>query len=695
MTLNTAFKTLPTNQAITSLSLGLGPDQGSKIFASSHAAMRGLTKKGNDFYKMNLPPNEGSTTVRVHNNSVFIAGRQVIHQYTDGEPAHEPYHLDGAARISAYTIAPIGAGGRPGAQADDASWWPLLGRSDGKIEVLKKGEPYLSLPTEGAVSCLTYHAGSVATMPGNKHAGRVEIIYGTNTGGVAQIYVDDRAARRGWALPASSQGGGGGGDRDTNENAVTAIHTGADLTRDGVPEVVIGRANGTLEVYRTDEMGGVEKIATLAVSPGDALATITSGTLSGAHATDELLVHTRAGRVVVVSAGGLLVPSAAQNKFMDAVDRVKGALAGVQAMKIGQSPGAARPSPGKRPFVGLVGTDTMATKTTTSTHGKKDDHEDLSAMALLRPQDRLKVLQQELKALQTQLDGEKFASGQRGGGGGGGLSGGGVSLTKSSLTLREADGVYDLIVEGPDGMDAIVVHSTTYLEFEDLDDDNVVLIRGGKASTSSSTSTSTITRTRTSTSTSTSTTTGHSSTSPQDGWHAWVRASNRPTMIQISLRPLEGLGGKVSVFPTISGAEGKSPATMCATIPMRPLCYHVPLELEEVDYSRPYSQLVVTGNFSMPQVHTWLGAALSGLPAMPSGLGLGLGGAGGPSPDDGVAPTATVAFQSCLINTILIVRYEGGLCDVKSDNLATLAIVREHLAKYASQSRQQVTYIET
>ena len=177
--------------------------------------------------------------------------------------------------------------------------------------------------------------------------------------------------------------------------------------------------------------------------------------------------------------------------------------------------------------------------------------------------------------------------------------------------------------------------------------DNVVLIRGGKASTSSSTSTSTITRTRTSTSTSTSTTTGHSSTSPQDGWHAWVRASNRPTMIQISLRPLEGLGGKVSVFPTISGAEGKSPATMCATIPMRPLCYHVPLELEEVDYSRPYSQLVVTGNFSMPQVHTWLGAALSGLPAMPSGLGLGLGlgGAGGPSPDDGVAPTATVAFQ--------------------------------------------------
>ena len=82
----------------------------------------------------------------------------------------------------------------------------------------------------------------------------------------------------------------------------------------------------------------------------------------------------------------------------------------------------------------------------------------------------------------------------------------------------------------------------------------------------------------------------------------------------------------MSVFPTISGAEGKYPATMCATIPMRPLCYHVPLELEEVDYSRPYSQLVVTGNFSMPQVHTWLGAALSWLPAMPSGLGLGLGG---------------------------------------------------------------------
>lgn len=39
------------------------------------------------------------------------------------------------------------------------------------------------------------------------------------------------------------------------------IHTQADLTRDGMKEVVIAREGGDLEVYARDDMGQMERIA--------------------------------------------------------------------------------------------------------------------------------------------------------------------------------------------------------------------------------------------------------------------------------------------------------------------------------------------------------------------------------------------------------------------------------------------------
>lgn len=39
------------------------------------------------------------------------------------------------------------------------------------------------------------------------------------------------------------------------------VHTKADLTRDGVPEVVIAREGGDLEIYSRDDMGQMEHIA--------------------------------------------------------------------------------------------------------------------------------------------------------------------------------------------------------------------------------------------------------------------------------------------------------------------------------------------------------------------------------------------------------------------------------------------------
>lgn len=50
------------------------------------------------------------------------------------------------------------------------------------------------------MTALQYNKDSIDTLPGNKHAGRQEVIYGTQSGVVGQVFFDEQAIRRGWVI---------------------------------------------------------------------------------------------------------------------------------------------------------------------------------------------------------------------------------------------------------------------------------------------------------------------------------------------------------------------------------------------------------------------------------------------------------------------------------------------------------------
>lgn len=54
--------------------------------------------------------------------------------------------------------------------------------------------------------------------------------------------------------------------------------------------------------------------------------------------------------------------------------------------------------------------------------------------------------------------------------------------------------------------------------------------------------------------------------------------------------------------------------------------------MEEVDQSRPFSELRMQGNFSILDMHAWIGQAVEGVPRAPSGTA-----------------EATLALRSCLV----------------------------------------------
>ena len=133
---------------------------------------------------------EDVVSARVHDTFVHVCGKQSVQLVNNGNDVHPPKLS--LTRISAFDVAPVAGKGQP--------YWPMLGCADGKIQVLKDGDVYYSAQVEGAVTALVHNREGIETLPGNKHAGRQEVVYGTQTGVVAQMFLDEQAARRGWVI---------------------------------------------------------------------------------------------------------------------------------------------------------------------------------------------------------------------------------------------------------------------------------------------------------------------------------------------------------------------------------------------------------------------------------------------------------------------------------------------------------------
>ena len=303
-TRSSVFKTRLGSDPIASLTLGAGKGQEDKIFVASGATVRGVNKKGKEFFKFSTNLTERIEDVRVDGVDMWATGEYFSNQFSDCADAH---FFASNERIADARVAPV-------VLASEKN--PILACRDRFVRVVQGSELYYEAAVAGAASALhvcerndarrrehrdeaaretvdtrapkpSTHSEKRALPPDFEHASRREVLFGTEQGLCGQLFLDGERVARGWVIDtnASRRAGAGG---------VSAIHAECDLTGDGRADVVIGRDDGSIETYAFDENG--EPALAGLVACGEAVQTLRHGRVTTPF--PEILAHTFSGKVL-------------------------------------------------------------------------------------------------------------------------------------------------------------------------------------------------------------------------------------------------------------------------------------------------------------------------------------------------------------------------------------------------------------
>lgn len=273
-----SFKTLPTNQAVTALALGKGKGQKGKVFVVEGNVVRGMTKKGKEFFSFDTNITEKIEKIAVCETQVWASGEYTHSTFQDSKEKHFFISPD---RINDSDIVPISSIG--------SEYVSVLACQDRVVRVLDGSKVSLEFALGYEVpTCIRYIHDSHD--PLNRHPGGKELIYGTESGVVGQIFLDSESISAGFTIENPAKLG-----------AVTAVFSGIDFTRDGINDIVVGRDDGHVEIYGFDELGGLHQVFRTHLS--QAINGLEGGYITSSTMQD-LVVHTFSGKVIALSLPG-------------------------------------------------------------------------------------------------------------------------------------------------------------------------------------------------------------------------------------------------------------------------------------------------------------------------------------------------------------------------------------------------------
>ncbi|XP_056296172.1 Bardet-Biedl syndrome 7 protein [Pseudoliparis swirei] len=212
------FKTLP-GQKISRMDLGgaAGTPQ-EKIFVCSGSQVRGFTKKGKQFLTFEANLTESINAMHVLGSDLFVCASYIFNHYCDCKDQH--YYLSGD-KINDITCLSSDNLTRP---------VPVLACQDRVLRVLRGSELAYDVEVPGPPSVLELY---------NKDGGE-EILYGTTDGKMGLVQIGEGAAAMKWEI-----------DNDKKKGGILCIDT-FDIMGDGVNDVLVGRDDGTVEVFGFD-----------------------------------------------------------------------------------------------------------------------------------------------------------------------------------------------------------------------------------------------------------------------------------------------------------------------------------------------------------------------------------------------------------------------------------------------------------
>eukprot|EP00744_Colponema_vietnamica_P006664 GILI01009665.1.p1 GENE.GILI01009665.1~~GILI01009665.1.p1 ORF type:complete len:415 (-),score=83.05 GILI01009665.1:103-1239(-) len=139
------------------------------------------------------------------------------------------------------------------------------------------------------------------------------------------------------------------------------------------------------------------------------------------------------------------------------------------------------------------------------------------------------------------------------------------------------------------------------------------------------------------------------------------------TRLEVHFRPLEGHPGEIQAFITPKLVPRTA---QLKTFPVHALCLHQRIAGTEIEWERlPMSTLRLTGAFLARDVHSWMFALLPGVP------------------ESLTTEFGVLYFKNTFVGSYLFIRYSKGEAEFKSENISTLAIIRETVTREATQRK--------
>eukprot|EP00049_Salpingoeca_infusionum_P008121 m.131614 g.131614 ORF g.131614 m.131614 type:complete len:737 (-) comp13921_c0_seq1:109-2319(-) len=250
-----------------------------RIFVSCKREVKGYSKKGKNFFNISTFMTEDIQSMCVRDGHIQVAGEYLYSHYIDNKDKH--YYM-AADVIRGMAAAPLPATLDTDTRLPrDASPLPVLACADSAIRVLDGSDCILSLDTPSPAHCITHFPH-----PDARHG---YFLVGCSNG-FSLIALSRKGAEIVWTMTSPDSA------------AVTAIKA-YDLQGVGVPNVIVGRSDGSVEVFSFEEgpdSTSVEPKLNYRSVCSSAITSIEAGHVSSSTYA-EVVVATFSGNVICFS----------------------------------------------------------------------------------------------------------------------------------------------------------------------------------------------------------------------------------------------------------------------------------------------------------------------------------------------------------------------------------------------------------
>ncbi|XP_038625212.1 Bardet-Biedl syndrome 7 protein isoform X1 [Tachyglossus aculeatus] len=257
------FKTLP-GQKIARLELGgaLNTPQ-EKIFMAIGSEIRGFTKRGKQFLSFETNLTESIKAMHISGSDLFLCANYIYNHYCDCKDQH--YYLSGD-KINDVICLPVEKLNRI---------TPILACQDRVLRVLQGSDILFEVEVPGPPTVLALHNG-------NGGDSGEEVVFGTSDGKLGVIQITATTPVHKWEIQNEKKRGG-----------ILCVDS-FDILGDGVKELLVGRDDGMVEIYRFDNAN--EPILQFDQALSESVTSIQGGCV-GKDGYDEILLSTYSGWV--------------------------------------------------------------------------------------------------------------------------------------------------------------------------------------------------------------------------------------------------------------------------------------------------------------------------------------------------------------------------------------------------------------